>query len=123
MKLVKLLGADMYRDGGSYSAEFETEEGSIYGVFLQRSAMPDEKGLHHKWLYEYHGYHKPEGCPPVITGSVQERDLIERLQDFLSVQPDTPTTDNRQIYYLEHLGEMIRYIQHREPCFLYEINS
>jgi hypothetical protein len=121
MKLVKLLGADIYRDGGSYSAEFETDEGTVYSVFLQRSAMPDENGLHHKWLYEYQGYDKPKNCSPIITGSVEERNLLERLQDFLSAQFDVPMTDERQKYHLERLGKMIHYIQRREPCFPYDI--
>jgi predicted metal-binding protein len=121
MELVKLLGADMYRDGGSFSAEFETNDGTIHSVFLQRSAMPDNEGLHHKWLYQYQGYDKPQNCPPIITGSDEESELLARLQDFLAAQLNVPTTDERQKYHLERLSKMIYYIQHREPCFPYDI--
>jgi hypothetical protein len=41
MKLVTLLSADVYRDGGSFGAQFSTDDGLEYGLWLQRSSFPD----------------------------------------------------------------------------------
>src|SRR5262245_25721924 len=54
-KLMRLVGVDVHRDGGSYSAAFATANGAIYSIWLQRSRMPDSDGLHHRWLFEYFG--------------------------------------------------------------------
>ena len=40
MMLTKLKFADIHRDGGSYGASFETENGLFYNIWLQRSKMP-----------------------------------------------------------------------------------
>ena len=56
MNLTRLAFADVYRDGGSYEARFETEDARGFGLWLQRSAMPDLEGRHHRWLYAYPGY-------------------------------------------------------------------
>ncbi len=53
MELTKLISADIYRDGGSYSATFETDDGRTYSVWLQRSKMPDHEGMHHRGLFAY----------------------------------------------------------------------
>jgi hypothetical protein len=95
MKLVKLLWADIFRDGGSYGAEFSTDEDLSYSLFLQRSRMPDEEGLHHRWLFEYRGSfsERPENCLPVLAASVQEQQIIERLKIFLKVNPKSEDDD------------------------------
>lgn len=69
----------MFRDGGSYYADFLINNDSIYTVFLQRSKMPDEKGVHHKWLFEFFKSdfdenlaEVPKDCLPIVTGSKQE---------------------------------------------------
>lgn len=52
MKLVKLNLIDVFRDGGSYGASFQTDDDLTYNLWPQRSKMPDGEGLHHRWLYE-----------------------------------------------------------------------
>jgi len=77
MMATKLIFADIYRDGGSYGASFETDNGLTYNIFLQRSKMPDADGLHHRWLFEYFGDNRPQGCLPVVTGSEEEKALLK----------------------------------------------
>lgn len=125
MKLVKLLWADIFRDGGSYGAEFSTDEHLSYSVFLERSRMPDEEGLHHRWLYEYRGSERPENCLPIITGSVEEQQLINRLDCFFKANPkpndeDQYDSDN---YRLGQLEKLLHYIPLREPCFASDIRA
>jgi hypothetical protein len=67
MKLTRLIFADICRDGGSYVASFETDDGLTYNVLLKRSKMPDGEGLHHRWLFQHFGKERPEGCLPVLT--------------------------------------------------------
>jgi len=117
MKLVNLLSADMYRDGGSYSAEFETDDGLGYSVFLQRSKMPDEEGLHHRWLYKYRGFVKPANCKPVLTGSSEEQELLKRLKNFVAAN-----SQENETYNFKRLCELIEYITLRESCFPFDIS-
>lgn len=125
MKIVKLLWADIYRDGGSYEAEFSTDENLSYSVFLERSRMPDEKGLHHRWLYEYRGSERPENCLPVITGSIEEQQLIDRLESFLKVNPisDDENQHNSAKNHLMRLEKLLHYIPLREPCFVSDVRA
>ena len=113
----KLIEADIYRDGGSYGASFERDDDRIYSIWLQRSGIPNEGGLHHRWLFEYFGTTRPSECLPVVTGSDQERALLARLKDFVeraATKPSlTPSHDNG----LVRLRELIRYIELCEPCF------
>jgi hypothetical protein len=114
MKLTRLLSADVYRDGGSYRACFETDDGRIYTLWLQRSRMPDAEGLHHRWLFAYFGTERPERCLPVVTGSEEERALLARLNALV---PSMPATDAAlPPDQLTRLKELIRYIARREPC-------
>ena len=57
-RLRRLMFADVYRDGGSFEARFETESGKGFGLWLQRAAMPDASGPHHRWLFAYEGVSK-----------------------------------------------------------------
>lgn len=125
MKLVELLWADIFRDGGSYGAEFLTDEDLSYSLFLQRSRMPDEKGLHHRWLYEYRGSEKPENCIPVITGSIEEQQIISRLESFLKANPnpDDDSQPGSNQYWLERLEELLHYVSLREPCFANDVRA
>jgi hypothetical protein len=111
-KLTKLVDADIYRDGGSYSASFETENGSIYSVWLQRSKMPDSEGLHHRWLFAYVGLERPQDCLPIVTGSAEETALLTRLRDFLADH----ASEERE-YSLGRLRELVHHAERREPCF------
>ena len=113
MKLIELNFADLYRDGGSYRASFQTDNDLTYNVWLQRSKVPDEEGLHHRWLYEYVGSHRPRNCLPVITGSVEERAILHRLKVFLAASRGTSSFDRTD---LVRLDELVHHIERREPC-------
>jgi hypothetical protein len=125
MKLTKLIFADAYRDGGSYGASFETDDGVIYNIWLQRSKMPDGEGLHHHWLFEYFGADRPEGCLPVVTGSEKERALLSRLSDFLvrSTLRVAPLSASVGDASFGRLIELMHYIERREPCFPYDLTE
>jgi hypothetical protein len=115
MKITKLTFADIYRDGGSYRACFETDNGLTYNIWLQRSKMPDGDGLHHRWLFEYFGTDRPQGCLPVVTGSKEEKALLDRLKDFLrscTLGLASPSEHKN----LDRLTELVHYIERREPC-------
>ena len=123
VKLTRLIYADIYRDGGSYGASFETGEGFIYSVWLECSRMPDGEGLHHRWLFQYFGNERPKDCLPVVTGSEEERALLGRLHSFLTAQalevvsPPASFEDK----CLVRLKELVSYIERREPCFPFDL--
>jgi hypothetical protein len=124
MRLTRLIFADIYRDGGSYGASFETDNGLTYNVELQCSRMPDDEGLHHRWLFQYFGKERPEGCLPVVTGSEDERALLERLRDFLaSTTPEAalPLASLESEGRPDRLKELVDYIERREPCFPFDL--
>jgi hypothetical protein len=112
MELVKLIFADICRDGGSYEACFETDDGRSYNVWLQRSKMPDSEGLHHRWLFAYFGAERPDGALPIMTGSDEERTLLSRLNGLAVSSEATALAAS-----IDRLKELIRYIERREPCF------
>jgi hypothetical protein len=122
-KLTKLVFADVYRDGGSYSASFETADGAIYSVWLQRSKMPDSEGAHHRWLFEYFGMERPQDCPPIVTGSAAEKALFARLRRFLADQApdDVLVPDPQSKRSFSRLRELVYYAERREPCFSYDL--
>lgn len=114
VKLTKLKFADVHRDGGSYGASFETENGLDYNIWLQRSKMPDSDGLHHRWLFEFSGLNRPEGCLPIVTGSEEEKALLGRLKVFLaSCTLERTASDHGNV---DRLTELVYYIERREPC-------
>lgn len=119
MKLIKLIWADIFRDGGSYGAEFSTDENLTYNIFLKCSAEPDEKGLHHRWLFEYRGSEIPKDCLPIITGSIEEQQIIARLKYFLKTnpKPDEENLHDADNYRMKMLEKLFYYIPLREPCF------
>jgi hypothetical protein len=114
VKLTKLNFADINRDGGSYGASFETDSGLVYGIWLQRSKMPDGDGLHHRWLFEFLGSIRPEGCLPIVTGSKEEKALLDRLKEFTASCVPAPASSERANF--DRLAELIHYIERREPC-------
>jgi hypothetical protein len=114
VNLTKLNFADIYRDGGSYGASFETDDGLIYSIWLQRSKMPDEDGLHHRWLFEFLGDNRPEDCLPMVTGSDEEKALLGRLKDFLA--SSTLERASSEQANLDRLTELVHHIERREPC-------
>jgi hypothetical protein len=108
----RLISVDVFRDGGSYEARFEADEGGLVALWLQRSAMPDATGLHHRELF-IHEAGRPLANPlPLITGSSEEQDLLRRLAEFVAQRGYA--CEKRKLARLE---QMIIYIQRREPLF------
>jgi hypothetical protein len=118
MILQELVGADVHDDGGSYEAAFTTDDGVGYGLWLDRPTRSNDGQYRYRWLFEYHDYERPQGCIPVVTGSDQERELIERLRAFLEHPVVHVPFAHRtpKSYFLECLAEMLEHIIHREPC-------
>ena len=123
MKLTRLIFADIYRDGGSYGASFETNNGLAYNILLQRPRMPDGEGLHHCWLFQWLGKERPEDCLPVVTGSNEERGLLGLLRDFMASMPFevASATAPHENYSATRLKELVHYIERREPCFPFDL--
>ncbi len=121
MQLTRLIYADIYRDGGSYGASFETSEGHTYNIWLECSIRPDEEGLHHRWLFHYFGEERPKDCLPVVTGSTEERELLGRLRGFLAVPPLEGASPDPEDNSLYRLKKLIGYIERREPCFPFHL--
>lgn len=122
MRLVGLDYCDVHLDGGSYSASWLTDDEQEYGLWLQRSRMPDDAGFHHRWLFEYRGERRAPDCPPVVSGSQQEQELLARLDEFLREPKVTPTPIGTHCS-LRRLLEMHGYIVRREPCSLKDRRS
>jgi hypothetical protein len=110
LELRTLLYADILRDGGSFEASFATDDGPEYGLLLQRSAAPDARGVHHRWLFEFRGPQKPLDAIPVVTGSPEEQRIIGRLVGFLAAAGDSAACAAATI----RLGEMLEHIRRRE---------
>jgi hypothetical protein len=87
--------------------------------------MPDAEGLHHRWLFESFGEQRPDGDLPIVTGSNAERALIARLKGFLALAesgaPDMPAPVSADS--LRRLGELIKYIERREPCLSSDVEG
>ena len=118
MGFVGLIEADVYRDGGSYGASFLGDDGLEYGLWLERSRPPDAAGLHHRWLFEYRGPVRPDDCVPVVTGSIEEQELLARIDEFLllhSVEFTLRVPD--AAHNLQRLRELRDYAARRDPCF------
>jgi hypothetical protein len=117
MELRALLGADIYRDGGSFRAVFETDEGQEYGLWLQRSAFPDASGLHHRWLFEFSGRNKPDGAIPIVTGSDDEKRIVAMLERFLAEAQANTERSDQEGRANGQLVRMLEHIRRRDPCF------
>jgi hypothetical protein len=114
MKLIKLNFADIHRDGGSCQASFQTDDDLTYNLWLERSRMPDGEGLHHRWPFEYVGSERPRSCLPVITGSVEDTAILDRLNQFLATSGGMTSSVDRTD--LVRLQELVHYIKRREYC-------
>ncbi|GLH81302.1 hypothetical protein SSBR45G_62110 [Bradyrhizobium sp. SSBR45G] len=110
--LARLMSVDVFRDGGSYEARFATKDGRLMALWLQRSAMPDADGMHHRELF----LHEDGGFTPhprlLTTGSREEQDLLQRLADFVARRGQDCDPDE-----LARLRQMIACIERREPLF------
>jgi hypothetical protein len=141
MKLIDVVDVDIYRDGGSYEATFTTDDGVGYGLFLEQSRMPDNEGLHHRWLFEYRGLVRPKGrpaergapitwrdfrsrrfsgCVAVVSGSAEEEALMRRLDEFLNLNASVSDLTSSK---MGRLRELVYYIVRRERCSLADLHE
>ncbi len=118
MKLTALIDAEIYRDGGSYEARFQTDDGEPYTVWLQAFAARTQSRPRHQWLFEYRADQRPADAVPVVSGSQQEHELLARLDAFLLAPTETPvaTAWPPEGHRLARLREMREFIPQREPC-------
>ena len=63
MEITKIIGADICRDGGSYSFSFESDDDSWYELFVKIKAIGSK---------EYHE-------PAIYRGGFNDGDLIRKL--------------------------------------------
>ncbi|WP_257167859.1 hypothetical protein [Bradyrhizobium sp. SRS-191] len=110
--LARLISVNVFRDGGSYEARFATDDGRLIALWLQRSAMPDAAGLHHRELFLYEEGSAVPDPRLLITGSSEEQDLLQRLTEVIA-RPRQDCDPGE----LERLGRMIACIERREPLF------
>ncbi len=120
MKLHALTFAELIRDGGSYAAQFTTDDGLEYSLWLQRHGFGRSgQEPRHRFLFEYRGATRSPDCVPVVTGSDQEQAIIRRLRAFLDEaaarQRATASCEERR--NLQRLTEMLEFIARRGPCF------
>ncbi len=126
-KLAVLRGCDIWRDGGSYSAVFTTTRGEPYKLWLEShpSVLFQPESLpRHRHLFEGWGdYDRPapdlRHGVPVLTGSLDEQDIIRQLEAFL-IAPvvDIPFAHNTPgEHFISILRDMTASIPLRAPCF------
>jgi len=113
MHLRHLQFADIFRDGGSYEAFFSTDEPLGFCVCLLCLIEPVSEGSHHKYLYAFRSeaavwLQIPEGVYPIVTGSEEERQLLQMLEPFVDETADESA--------MKRLAKMMGYIRKREPC-------
>jgi hypothetical protein len=114
MNLLHLLSADIYRDGGSYGARFSDSDNQTYTLWLQRSAMPDNAGLHHRSLFLYAGDTRPSDCKPIGIGTPEELSIVATIESILAAD-QRQGRDHTSHQDFERLRQMLSYIKVREP--------
>jgi len=113
---MRLVTADVYRDGGSYGARFSGDDGTIYTLWLQRSAMPDEAGRHHRDLFLYAGEFRPFDCKPIPFHSNEECSIVTAIVGILAASEGKEGhAAEPSPYHIEQLRQMLSYIRIRDP--------
>jgi len=124
MRLKKLLFADIYRDGGSYEARFECDQGAVLTISLLVSEMPDGDDLHHRLLYVYSGRNMPTNALPIPKHSMADRHLLATLSRFIeSGESVECSVGDDSDYYRTKAKELTNYIARREPILMAEIQA
>ena len=75
MKIVKINGADIYVDGGSYGFWFDCEDGNEYELFIKRDLSKDSKNDYYPPVIYRNGYNR---------NSVVKKLGWTEAQDYLS---------------------------------------
>jgi hypothetical protein len=93
LRFADLSWCDIYRDGGSYEANFTTETGGGFVISLE--IVYDDRGEH-----EYGGlYERPlehvENQPQVPLRGEREQEIVGAVAEILARAPDTTESHER----------------------------
>lgn len=92
MKLVRLIEAEMYRDGGSLEATFLESDGLERSLFLLVGPPYDDEMMHHKKLYPCRPAFDDEGefvsaVDPIPKGSSADREWLDAISAWIEENP------------------------------------
>jgi|GEM_PF-4001713 len=109
---MRLIGADICRDGGSLAATFERADGSLLSIFLEVAEIP-EPGEARRFLHLHVGSSIQNRCDPATIlrrGSADEASFLSELDDWIAAN-DPPASQSR---HWDRLMELRRSIPTRE---------
>jgi hypothetical protein len=92
MKIVKINGADIYIDGGSYGFWFDCEDGNKYEFFIKRDLSEGSKN---------------DYLPPVICQNRYTRNSVVKEFEWLEAQ-DYLSKINYEDTHFEALVEIVK---------------
>ncbi len=112
----KLVGADIYRDGGSLEAKFVRGDGAFETLWLQ--VHPDwikGQGVHYSRLEVYDDLERRVTPRIVEIGSETEKDIVAGLREFLgNAVVDVPFAHRTpKEHFLEHVRHLLSAIPRR----------
>jgi hypothetical protein len=112
----KLVGADIYRDGGSLEVQFMRSDGAFETLWLQ--VHPDwlrGRGVHYSRL-EIYGDLERRVTPCIVEiGSETEKDIVAGLGEFLgNPVVDVPFAHRKpKEHFLQHVRDLFSQIPRR----------
>ncbi|MEM7184344.1 MAG: hypothetical protein AAF518_25825, partial [Spirochaetota bacterium] len=120
MKLLKLIEADFFRDGGSYQAEWLTDKDIHYTLYLQADndfldedeEYPNPNAFNdfrHKCLYDC-SYQDIKNREPIYKNSPEEKIVLSLVDEWIK----TNINAEKEKYLLTHTSK-IRYIDEKFP--------
>jgi hypothetical protein len=114
----KLVGAYMYRDGGSFEAKFVCDDGGFETVWLEAAPeSPRQHVLVHSRLQIFRDLDRAVVPEEVAKNSPRETEIVTALRDFLAnPSVDVPfghRTPART--FLEYVERLVYYIPRRQP--------
>jgi hypothetical protein len=112
----KLVGADIYRDGGSLEARFVRGDGAFETLWLQ--VHPDVLRGHslcYSRLQIYDDLERQTAPGVVELGSETERDILVGLREFLDAPVvDVPFAHGRpKHHFLDYVRDLLLHIPRR----------
>lgn len=100
---MKLIGADVCRDGGSLSATFERSDGSLLSILLKVTRIP-EGGKARRFRHLHVGSNIQNGCDPntiIAKGSSEEESFLCELDNWIEAQHVSISRIRQWIHLLE----------------------
>jgi len=112
----KLVGADIYRDGGSLEAKFLRSDGACETLWLQ--IHPDwlrSHCLHYSRLQIYGDFERRTVPEVVELGSETEREIVAGLHEFLGDPVvDVPFAHSKpKEHFLKYVRDLLLHIPRR----------